>query len=112
MKDTDATQTRLSARDRLLEAAGILFYNEGIAATGIDTITKRPMSPKSLYNNFSSKAELVTTYIRLRHEEWLALYDVRLQQATTPCSGSSRYLMLITTMLSLPMNGDSGDAAC
>lgn len=46
MKDTDATQTRLSARDRLLEAAGILFYNEGIAATGIDTITKRPVSPK------------------------------------------------------------------
>ena len=42
------------------------------------------MSLKSLYNNFSSKAELVTTYIRLRHEEWLALYDVRLQQATTP----------------------------
>lgn len=41
MKDTDTTQTRLSARDRLLEAAGILFYNEGIAATGIDTITKK-----------------------------------------------------------------------
>ncbi|MBT0395843.1 TetR/AcrR family transcriptional regulator [Morganella morganii] len=85
MKDTDTTQTRLSARDRLLEAAGILFYNEGIAATGIDTITKKAgVAKKSLYNNFSSKAELVTTYIRLRHEEWLALYDVRLQQATTP----------------------------
>ena len=76
MKDTDTTQTRLSARDRLLEAAGILFYNEGIAATGIDTITKKAgVAKKSLYNNFSSKAELVTTYIRLRHEEWLALYD-------------------------------------
>ena len=61
MKDTDTTQTRLSARDRLLEAAGILFYNEGIAATGIDTITKKAgVAKKSLYNNFSSKAELVT----------------------------------------------------
>ncbi|MEX6113796.1 TetR/AcrR family transcriptional regulator [Providencia stuartii] len=90
-----------------METAGILFYNEGIAATGIDTIAKKAgVAKKSLYNNFSSKAELVTTYIRLRHEEWLALYDV--QSATgnnARLSRSWRYLMLITTMLSLPMNG-------
>lgn len=30
-----------SARDRLLGAARVLFYNDGIAATGIDAIVKR-----------------------------------------------------------------------
>ncbi|QCR38044.1 TetR/AcrR family transcriptional regulator [Nissabacter sp. SGAir0207] len=74
-----------SARDRLLGAARVLFYNDGIAATGIDAITKRAgVAKKSLYNNFASKAELIATYLQIRHEEWLALYALRLQQATTP----------------------------
>ncbi len=30
-----------SARDRLLDAAAKLFYNDGIAATGIDAIVKK-----------------------------------------------------------------------
>lgn len=30
-----------SARDRLLGAARVLFYNDGIAATGIDAIVKK-----------------------------------------------------------------------
>ena len=74
-----------SARDRLLSAARVLFYNDGIAATGIDAIVKRAgVAKKSLYNNFASKAELVATYLQIRHEEWLALYANRLQQAASP----------------------------
>ena len=33
----------------------------------------------SLYNNFSSKAELVMAYLDARHEEWLSLYRRRLE---------------------------------
>jgi len=74
-----------SARDRLLGAAGVLFYNDGIAATGIDAIVKRAgVAKKSLYNNFESKAELVATYITLRHDEWLGLYARRVKHAVTP----------------------------
>lgn len=74
-----------SARDRLLNAARVLFYNHGIAATGIDAIIKRAgVARKSLYNNFTSKAELVATYLEVRHEEWLTLYAARLQQAASP----------------------------
>ena len=32
-----------------------------------------------LYNNFSSKAELVMAYLDARHEEWLSLYRRRLE---------------------------------
>lgn len=77
-----------SARDRLLSAARVLFYNDGIAATGIDAIVKRAgVAKKSLYNNFESKAELVATYLEIRHDEWLALYASRQQQASTPKEG-------------------------
>ncbi|WP_146592416.1 TetR/AcrR family transcriptional regulator [Puniceibacterium confluentis] len=73
------TAVRLpSARDRLIKAAADLFYNDGIAATGIDAITRRAgVAKQSLYNNFSSKAELVAAYIDARHAEWLALYAIR-----------------------------------
>ncbi|WP_432255628.1 TetR/AcrR family transcriptional regulator [Limimaricola sp. AA108-03] len=74
-----------TARDRLLRAAAILFYDEGIAATGIDAITRRAgVAKQSLYNNFASKAELVAAYIDHRHREWLDLYARRARQAPTP----------------------------
>ncbi|WP_417778181.1 TetR/AcrR family transcriptional regulator [Stutzerimonas xanthomarina] len=74
-----------SAHARLLNAAAVLFYNDGIAATGIDAIVKRAgVAKKSLYNNFASKADLVVAYLEARHAEWLELYAERLSQAKTP----------------------------
>jgi AcrR family transcriptional regulator len=59
-----------SARERLLNAAQVLFYNDGIGATGIDAIVERAgVAKKSLYNNFASKADLVNQYIEARHAE-------------------------------------------
>ncbi|WP_311946373.1 TetR/AcrR family transcriptional regulator [Halomonas piscis] len=82
---TAPTQAPKRAYDRLLDAASTLFYRDGITATGVDTIVKRAgVAKKSLYNNFSSKAELVAAYLTARHAEWLALYFARLRQATTP----------------------------
>jgi len=74
-----------SARDRLLTAAAVLFYNDGIAATGIDAITARAgVAKQSLYNNFGSKSDLVAAYIDQRHDEWLALYAAREATAYHP----------------------------
>src|SRR5699024_9243861 len=42
------------------------------------------VAKKSLYNNFASKAALVDAYIDHRHQEWLGLYRVREEQATSP----------------------------
>ncbi|MGO1982594.1 MAG: TetR/AcrR family transcriptional regulator, partial [Brachybacterium alimentarium] len=50
-----------TAKERLLAAAARLFYADGVHATGIDTITAEAgVARKSLYNNFSSKADLVS----------------------------------------------------
>ena len=74
-----------SARDKLLNAAHILFYSEGIHETGIDAIVKRAgVAKKSLYNNFKSKDDLILAYLQVQHEEWLSFYRVREKQATTP----------------------------
>ncbi|MEV0598817.1 TetR/AcrR family transcriptional regulator [Streptomyces sp. NPDC050315] len=73
---------RRPARERLLEAAARRFYADGVAATGIDTITAEAgVAKMSLYNNFSSKADLVRAYLDTRHEEWLGLYRRRLAAA-------------------------------
>ncbi len=76
---------KISARERLLNAAANLFYSDGISATGIDTIIKKAgVAKMSLYNNFSSKSDLVQAYINERHSEWLGLYQKRLENACTP----------------------------
>ncbi|UKA75796.1 TetR/AcrR family transcriptional regulator [Arthrobacter sp. FW306-07-I] len=80
-----AARPRRPARELLLEAAARLFYANGVAATGIDTITAGAgVAKKSLYNNFSSKADLVAGYLEARHGEWLGLYRKRLESAHTP----------------------------
>lgn len=78
----------ISARDKLLQAAQVLFYNDGIGATGIDAIVVRAgVAKKSLYNNFASKADLVNQYIEARHAEWLDLYHARAQASPSPRDG-------------------------
>ena len=73
------------AREKLLDAAGQLFYASGTTATGIDAITAAAgVAKKSLYNNFASKDELVLAYLETRHAEWLDLYSRRLAQASAP----------------------------
>ncbi|MFF7235067.1 TetR family transcriptional regulator [Streptomyces collinus] len=85
---TAARGRRRPARDRLLAAAARRFYADGVAATGIDTITAEAgVAKMSLYNNFSSKAELVRAYLDARHEEWLGLYRARLERARGPREG-------------------------
>ncbi len=79
---------RGAARGRILDAAARRFYADGVAATGIDTITAEAgVAKMSLYNNFASKDDLVRAYLQARHEEWLGLYERRLAGAGNPREG-------------------------
>lgn len=74
-----------TAREKLLKSAAVLFYENGIAGTGIDAIIARAgVAKKSLYNNFGSKADLVHAYLTIRHAELLSFYDRRVATAVTP----------------------------
>lgn len=69
---------RRPARERILAAATELFYEHGIAATGIDTVVEHAgVARKSLYNNFASKDELVDAFIEQRHRQWTDLHRAR-----------------------------------
>ncbi|ENX23189.1 hypothetical protein F892_02436 [Acinetobacter vivianii] len=77
-----------SAKQKILDAASTLFYNDGISNTGINTITEKANVAKmSLYNNFATKSDLITCYIEARHQEWLDLYEKRKVQIETPLDG-------------------------
>jgi len=59
---------RRSPRERLLEAAGELFYAEGVQSVGIDRVIERAgVAKASLYKTFGSKEQLVRAYLDERH---------------------------------------------
>ncbi|MCU1391781.1 MAG: HTH-type transcriptional regulator betI [Ilumatobacteraceae bacterium] len=72
-----------SARDRLLDAADELFYEDGVLSVGIDRIIERAgVAKATLYSVFGSKDELIRAYLHRRHvareeriDGKLALYD-------------------------------------
>jgi AcrR family transcriptional regulator len=67
---SEETTVRISARQRLLDAANELFYAEGVNSVGIDQVIKKAgVAKASLYNTFGSKDELVRAYLKGRHTQ-------------------------------------------
>jgi len=75
------TSARRPARERLLDAAEELFYERGIAATGVDAVlTRAGVAPATLYAHFAGKDHLVAAYLQRRLERWRAAWDEALQR--------------------------------
>ncbi len=73
------------ARERLLAAAAELFYEQGIAATGVDAVLARAgVSPSTLYAHFPGKDALVAAYLEERHQVWVETWDEVLAELTDP----------------------------
>jgi AcrR family transcriptional regulator len=54
----------IGVRDRLLDAADRLFYQEGVRAVGIDRLlTEADAAKASLYQHFGCKDQLVASYL-------------------------------------------------
>ena len=65
-----------SARDRLVETAIELFYQEGIRAIGIDTVIARSgVSKSSLYRTFASKDELIEAFAEEQNRRFWQRWD-------------------------------------
>lgn len=64
---------RPGARERIVRAAGDLFYAEGIHAVGVDRVTAAAgVAKATLYQQFRSKDELVAACLQRRAEHWRA----------------------------------------
>ncbi len=65
-----------SARDRLIETAIELFYQEGIRAIGIDTVIARSgVSKSSLYRTFASKDDLIAAFAEEQNRRFWQWWD-------------------------------------
>ncbi|MBR8742688.1 TetR/AcrR family transcriptional regulator [Nocardiopsis sp. MG754419] len=70
-----------SAR-RILITAAALFYDNGIAAVGVDRIAADSgVTKRTLYNRFGSKETLVATYLLERDRRWRALVERRVHRS-------------------------------
>ena len=76
----------VSARERILAAAGELFYREGIRAIGVDTVVERSgVSKTSLYRLFDSKDALIAAFAAERDQLFWIWWDgVEEQHAGDP----------------------------
>src|SRR5580765_4384284 len=84
-RTTDKTTDRRSARERLLQAADELFYEEGVNTVGIDRVIERAgVAKASLYSCFGSKEELIRAYLTGRHERRKTRMRERLARYKTP----------------------------
>jgi AcrR family transcriptional regulator len=73
------------ARERLLTAAAELFYESGIAATGVDAVLARAgVSPATMYAHFGGKDGLVAAYLEQRFADWQRTWDEALAARSDP----------------------------
>ncbi|CAN5152406.1 TetR/AcrR family transcriptional regulator [soil metagenome] len=77
----ERTKTTSEARQRILETADRLFYQDGIRAVGIDRIIAEAVVAKmSLYKHFASKDELILATLKHREEKVLAFFGSAMER--------------------------------
>ena len=82
---TKPEQRHRTAKQRLLQAADELFYNEGIHAVGIDrVIAHAGVAKGSLYYSFAGKDDLVRGYLTERHGKWADRVSAGIEAHTDP----------------------------
>jgi AcrR family transcriptional regulator len=93
---------RLPVRDRLLEAADRLFYEQGVRAVGIDRLLAEAVAAKaSLYSHFGCKDELVAAYVARRTEAARTAIDAYVQ-AIPPNERAVRFFDYVIDWTSRP----------
>ncbi len=79
------------ARQRLLEVASELFYQEGIRAIGVDTIVERSgVGKATLYRHFPTKDDLIAAYLEQEDRLWWQWFE----EVIAPHEGSPKAQLL------------------
>lgn len=67
---------QLAPRERILDAAEELFFNEGISRVTVDAIAAKAKSTKmTVYRHFDSKDALVLEWLRLLIDKYSEIFD-------------------------------------
>ncbi|MBE9241509.1 TetR/AcrR family transcriptional regulator [Synechocystis salina] len=80
------SSSKPSARDRIMQAASTLFYQEGVQKVGVDRIiAESGVAKMSLYNHFKSKDSLIAAWLEERDTSWRRWFQKTVEKrATTP----------------------------
>jgi AcrR family transcriptional regulator len=74
-------RTATDARDRILNTASTLFYQQGIRAIGVDTIiAQSEVAKTTFYRYFPAKDDLVAAYLEERNRQFWVLFEVTVSQ--------------------------------
>ncbi|PQQ38195.1 TetR family transcriptional regulator [Photorhabdus luminescens] len=72
-------------RENMLDIVDELIYTRGIAATGIDLITRTTgSSRKTIYRYFGTKEGLIEKVLRRRDERWMRWFTSSIAEYKTP----------------------------
>src|SRR5579883_1454939 len=86
-----AQPTTSGAKQRLLETADRLFYQEGFRCVGIDRIiAEAGVAKMTLYAHFSSKDELIEAVLRHREESVLQFLTAAMERHRRRTKGRLR----------------------
>jgi AcrR family transcriptional regulator len=98
-----SVEKRPSPRQRLLEAADELFYNEGIHTVGIDRVIERAgVARGSLYYNFRGKDDLIKGYLLGRHARWTERVEEQVVKASGPAEKALAVFDALGTLFAEP----------
>lgn len=65
-----------SVRERILQTAATLFYQEGVRAVGVDLVVERSgVAKTSLYRHFATKDDLVVAFLEREDAEYWSGWD-------------------------------------
>ena len=80
-----SSTNRPSAKQRLLDAASELFYEEGVHIVGIHRVIERAgVAKATLYSVYGSKDELIRAYLTRQHMILLDYFNKQLAAYETP----------------------------
>lgn len=88
----------LPARERILHAAGRLFYAHGVQAVGVDrVVAQADVAKMSLYKHFKGKDDLVQAWLVRRDAWWFEWFE-RTVKRLAPDGGRARLLAMFDAL--------------
>ncbi len=100
---TERQATAASARDRILEIAGELFYRDGFRAVGVDTIVARAgVAKTTLYHHFPSKDELIVAYLEESNQRFWDWFESAIAAEQAPRAKLAALFEAVATLAASP----------
>jgi AcrR family transcriptional regulator len=97
-------KTKITPKDKLLQTAIRLFYEEGYRAIGVDTIAAESgIGKMTLYRHFPSKDDLLLAYLKDRNEGFWNNFEQVTQDAPTAREKLLAFFEFLQNFVQSPM---------